>query len=153
MIESVKLCSSEPRELAALIAERHELLRLLTQVKIGVIVLTTMMAGFILLLSWNFAAGSIEFWPFVLLTACVFSASMVYIRQIRLLGLYPQRGVDRVGHFRLSRSRASRLKELSCLTPRPESSDNASRHARLKSRGCCGRVTMRPLDPNRALAG
>ena len=99
MIEPVKLCSSEPRELAALIAERHELLRLLTQVKIGVIVLTTMMAGFILLLSWNFAAGSIEFWPFVLLTACVFSACMVYIRQIRLLGLYPQRGVDRRGTF------------------------------------------------------
>jgi hypothetical protein len=54
MMKPVELPAAEPGgELAALVAERNELVRLRARNKIGIVVQTTMMAAFISLLSWS----------------------------------------------------------------------------------------------------
>jgi hypothetical protein len=76
-MKPVELPAAEPGvELAALVAERNELVRLRARNKIGIVVQTVMMAAFISLLSWSFVAGSIGLWPFVLLTAVVCGAGL-----------------------------------------------------------------------------
>ena len=87
-MKPVELPAAEPGgELAALVAERNELVRLRARNKIGIVVQTAMMAAFISLLSWSFVAGSIGLWPFVLLTAVVCGACLVYVQGLRLYGL------------------------------------------------------------------
>ena len=87
-MKPVELPAAEPGgELTALVAERNELVRLRTLNKIGIVFQTAMMAAFISLLSWGFVAGSIGFWPFVLLTAIVCWYHVSYIRGLRLYGL------------------------------------------------------------------